>query len=437
MIHSPRNLLARAFRASGVLALWLVCGWYCSPAQPAESGAVLIKDSDRVILGKIERRGEFYEIEIASQSRVKLPVSQIAFIGRSLEEIYQFKVQSVVQWNTGDHFQLTTWCMVNGLLEQAVEHYSQVAKHSPDHPRVKQLAVELERRLLQDPLFRQYLGLAPHPTAVSGASPTGASNRAPGADESSSVVSAGGLQNSDMAMHPEIAHYFSNRVQPILMNRCSQSACHGVQSSNSLRLLEPYAKAYAQVTAANLTSVLAQISTNPTELSPLVQYATRAHGIQRTAAIAVTETNLVRELQEWIEFARNPVSAASGQNALQATEAAVISAGTQTTFVPFQSSVTFIPVPAGNALSAQPAPPPFDEPTIPNRDGAPPPPFAPASPAPPGFPVGSSPPTDAEIDALAAQIERALRLQSSGSTSGLPVAEDPFDPDEFNRSVEP
>lgn len=397
--------------AAAVAALALGClADSAGLAQDGRFGAILLKETNRVILGNIRQKGDFCEVEIAKDSKVSIPLAKIAHVGESVEELYEFKCRSIARWLAGDHFQLTHWCLLNDLLEQAAKHYSEVASQAPGHPRVKQLAVELEKRLLQEPEFRDYLGIAPQ-TPASTALAAAASKPL----QASANVVAASAQSLAAAKHPEIARQFKERVQPILLNRCSQAACHGVQSSNQLRLLQPYAQAHARLTSENMSSVLLQVASNSNENSPLMLYATRAHGIQTSPAIAVTETHLVKELLDWIAFTQNPVVAAvaTGQTPMREQ----VRAADQRLFMPFQPAVTLIPVELGSSGLLQV---PRDARPMPNTAN------------PNGLPTGDLLPSAEEIDALDAELKKLLgEPASNGQITGS--SSDPFDPAEFNR----
>lgn len=381
-------------------------------AQDSPLGALLLKDSDRVLRGRIELRGDFYEVEIAPQSRVSVPKSRVAIAAANLEELYRRKCRTIAEWNIGDHFQLTRWCMVNELFEPATEHYLEVARQQPDHPRVKQLGHELREKLLEDPGFREYLGLAPKSEASPASSP-----------EAQPTVTAA-ADTFEMAQHPAIARRFTERVLPILINRCGQAACHGAQSTNRLQVLEPYPKAYARLASANLNSALAHVEAADDELAPLLRYATTAHGIQRAPAITLTETELLNELRTWIEFTKNPVIPAVAEQ--DGGESTVMERGLiaprSRTFVPFQPEITLIPVRPGesglNQVPTSGAAGNSLEPHMLDMPGD-----------------GEAPlPSATEIDALDAQLKQILG-DSAGAAPPAVGPADPFDPAEFNRQA--
>jgi hypothetical protein len=401
------------------LAVWgcvdsrLLAQTVSSPDGPL--GAVLLKNN-RVLLGTVTRQGDVFVVEVANQSAVSLPKDQVDFVAETIREIYAYKIHCVTRWNVGEHFQLTRWCMVNQLLDEAVLHYREVAKQAGDHPRVKQLAVELKSQMLEVPEFRSYLGLAPISELVS--RPTPAVNSAAAA---SPVVSASSTLR--VVQHPQVVQNFSERIQPILMNRCSQAACHGIQSQQRFQITEPYAKSSAETSSANLSSTLEQVAESSNSISPLMIYATKAHGLQRKPGIAVTESGLIAELSNWIQFVQNPVVSAEGSSAPAAQNQ--FGSGQ---YENWKNEMRPLPLPASDPANAL-NPVPFGSnqlKQVPQASPASAP--APSNPKPAvtGFPIGEAAPTDSELDALEKEINQLL---------GPANPKDPFDPAEFNRQM--
>ncbi len=377
--------------------------------------AVLLKQTDRVLFGKVLQRAGFYEIELAPNSRVSIPTEKVAQVADSLEELYKIKSAGISPTSIGDHFQLTRWCLVNGLLSQAAEHYTIVARSNANHPRVKQLGVELEEQLLHDQDFREYLGLGP---LVQPAPNAAVTVQPQGVLEQPSVVTASTFEVPS-APHPEVAKRFATRVEPILLNRCSQAACHGVQGTSSLRLLEPYGKTHAQTAAENLASVLKHVPTDLNQIAPLVHFATKAHGTQREPALTATDPKLIQELQDWVGFVRNPVVSAVALSPVRPNDNTstsglnpVVPGGAALRRVPQAASADAMPNAARSAQAASQQP-------------------AVAFPA-TGFPVGVQPPTASDLDALDAQLREILGEAKIGSAA---ATDDPFDPAEFNRKA--
>jgi hypothetical protein len=383
--------------------------------------AVLLKKTDRVLVGAVRLNGNYCEIEIADQSRVSIPRDQVEFIGANSEEIYQYKCRSITRWKTGDHFQITRWCIQNNLLVQAIDHFEEVERQASNHPSVKQLGAELQQKVLSDEPFRVFAGLPPLTAAtVASAKPKVTGN----------ITLANAT--TQIADHPQVAVYFNDRVQPILMNRCSQSACHGGSSNNALRLIEPRGNAYARVSSENLKQVLAMLAPDESETPKLLSYATKTHGTQRFPAIALSETALIEELKKWIRFSENPVvPAVATHNPLATIPSATIPSATSASAT--SASATSASASSGSAISATNTP--SLNPTTkltPLSPGSSTLRAVPSSSSQVEFPAGLSKPSANEIDALDAQLDKIFTKQKSNSLS----PRDPFDPAEFNRQAE-
>jgi hypothetical protein len=286
-----------------------------------------------------------------------------------------------------------------------------VNKEAGDHAVVKQLGIELREHLLADEDFRKYLGLTPL-----------VSEEAPQIQ----LVSTAG-QADLRPIVPAVTASFTEHVQPILLNRCSQSGCHGLSATNGLRLLQPLGSARARISEQNCRSVLPFVEVDASNMSQLQRYAVTAHGTQKTPAVTAQEVRLIEVLQSWSTFARNPVMAAV--NTAPANSAsAVARAVYQGTVAPR--------VDGGGVVTA----------------GA----IRPSGPAP--APGAAGGPTESEWDALDDEVRRLLGeppriprgstpdLQRSApkrlpampdkAASMTAPATDPFDPAEFNRRVE-
>jgi hypothetical protein len=71
------------------LVIW---GWWgltaSLPGQEFGSGVLLLKETERVLSGRITLKGEFYEVEIAPNSRISIPLKNVSHLGGSIEELY-------------------------------------------------------------------------------------------------------------------------------------------------------------------------------------------------------------------------------------------------------------------------------------------------------------------------------------------------------------
>ncbi len=370
-------------------------------------GVVLLKH-DTYHIGHVRQLGGQVQIELANNAKVTHATSQIAFIGRDLEEVYQHKRNRNKRLEVGDHFQLTRWCLRAGLLAHAAEHYLEVTKVAAKDPRVKQLGIELREKLLADAEFRKYVGLAPAAAPKTDSIQTEALHSG-----SEAFVQSAGAQSSP-SIHPLVVSQYSERIQPILINRCSQAACHGFNSNNRLKLFEPKGRNAARITGENLRQVMALLSqTDPME-TELVKRATHAHSMQQEPAIAPAETAILLAIQSWINFAQNPVVTANGQQSWPSPG-----------FV--QQNSRSYPTSNSNGLKAV-APGSLNLRAVPHGGQD----FIGAS-SDQAAAGDFQPPAASELDQLDARLREILG--ESPAESGGVVPSDPFDPAIFNRRV--
>lgn len=404
------------------LMVVVCCVGLFAHAQDASTSYVLMRaanDTETVQSGLVTPQADGYEIKVGQDSRIWIPRERTLFVGSSLEEVYQFKRQRISRWNSGDHFQMARWCIQHELLEQAAEHYQEVSKQYSQHPRVTQLANELRIKMLSDDGFRSYLGLAPVQESITrlAASMQHPENRSQGV-----VVTASAT--SDLVLSVPARQVFSQRIQPILRNRCSQAACHGFRSNSPLRLYEPYGDAYSRISGQNLERLLPYLTPDPeTGSIPLLTQATTAHATQRKAAIELNDTVIINELANWLRM----------------VNANVVRAAVQTSN-PSNSPTTGMVTTAGGSGALTPASPNALKPVQPGQSGLAHVPSPVQNEAASGFPDGTGMPMMSEIDALEAELNQILQQQTTGpagTPSAGPPSSDPFDAAAFNSLNQP
>ncbi len=387
-----------------VLAVLLACPRVWGQQVEAKSDAeTILLTNQRVLHGNVSHNGDLITIDLAEGGRISVPKNQVAFIGGSLREIYLHKLGTIRDTQPGDHYQLARWCLVEGLLEESILHYQRVSAVAGDHPRIRQLGVAIRQRILEDPEFRTYVGLdprAPSPSqpgsqpyaTTSAVQPASFPADSAAAEDADAAVADRRAAIEAALQNRGVALAFNQTIQPILLNRCSQAACHGPGSTTQWHLERPYRGHESEVTERNLraTLVFAVGSATPTD-APLLRRATQAHGTQRAPAISRAERYLIGQLEAWVRSAANPV--------VSAEASAATPLGTRLAPVSTEA-VRLREVPRHPVSS----PPPAGMPDVPSA---------------------------AELDALEREIEREMARQSLSKTD--PGSIDPFDPEAFNR----
>ena len=94
---------------------------------------------------------------------------------------------------------------------------------------------------------------------------------------------------------------FTQSVQPVLMNHCATSGCHGPQSETALRLFRTSGNKTAnrRITQRNLYSVLQFVDMDKPQASRLLIAPTEPHGTARYAIFNEHQASQYKRLVEW------------------------------------------------------------------------------------------------------------------------------------------
>lgn len=312
-------------------------------AQPSPvnsgPGALLMKHGD-IIAGELTPMGDQVAVKLDESNQIFVPVRQIEFSAESSLDIYRYKIQKLGRLGTGEHYQTALWCLRNKLNDQAIFHYEELRKLVPNDPIVKRLAFQLKETLLQEQWAQEIIRQqrAAKQTQASGVSTAAHSTTDQTALNSKSAViqAAGAMPNSsdqqvttagstdrplsipkqnkshqpstqpNAAYEPMVSEdsirLFRSHLQPILIQKCGQSGCHGMQANNELKLIRPTASSVRKTAESNITSLKAFIDSSDSTQTTLWKKATQAHGNQRTAALGHIDNDGSDELKGWLNL---------------------------------------------------------------------------------------------------------------------------------------
>ena len=176
-----------------------------------------------------------------------------------------------------DHLELAQWCVKAGLVEEASRELAEAAALDPRHPLIE--VVQRRLRVASTPLQQAEPGAKSRPAG-------------PTAQELDRLV---------RGMPPKTVEIFAQSIQPMLVNNCSAAACHGQSVSNGFRLLRVPSDSPPSrlLTQRNLHAALEWLDRDTPEASPLLAYATRAHGAARVPVFTDRQVIQFRQLRDW------------------------------------------------------------------------------------------------------------------------------------------
>ena len=256
-------------------------------------GFVLLQHG-AVLQGFVKPQADSVTVVMDKGKQVTLAKTQILVIGPSMDSLYKYQTRAIRKWGTGEHWHLAQWCIQNGMLDQAIEHYLELEKQAADHPKFKQLDLQLKQALMADENVRQAMAIQgiqpPEPVVQASAGLP----RAPASSEPSFPVHT---------VPGYLRRNFQTEITPIVVSRCGQSGCHGILSKNNFQIFQPVGEQAASINERNLEKFLRFVDASQPDQSDLLNYAARPHGAQRNASFNLQreeDRHHLEKLAKWI-----------------------------------------------------------------------------------------------------------------------------------------
>lgn len=282
-----------------------------TPSKPTHSAAsyepdqpqrVLVLRSGEVFAGQILREKDAFVVALA-RGQIRVPAKDVDFCCQSLQDAYECKRAVADLQSAEARLALAEWCLRHGLLEAAQEELNAAGELDPHVPRLELI----ERRLEL------------------------ARSRVPrrGAEESHTRP-AENLDRLLSGLPPHALEAFTQRIQPLLLNRCGTAGCHGPQSSARLKLLRrgPHKPASRRVTQRNLLAATEFIDWTDWQHSSLLEHAASLHGGCKATPLGGVQSKQYQELAEWVRhLAAGTAPAASGDEGTSAQETSTHAGG--------------------------------------------------------------------------------------------------------------
>lgn len=247
------------------------------PLRLAPTKGVVLLRNGEVLSGTIARTGDYYQVS-KTGSEIRLKAADVDRVADSLAELYEEKRRRVAPDKLQDRLDLAEWCISQRLLEQAHAELAAAADIDPHHPRI----VLIQRRIT---LVEQ----RPHEHTA----PPVVVDRGPSKQELDRLV---------RGLPPHTVETFTSTIQPMLVNNCTTSGCHGPASSGKLRLmrLSLAGPPNRRLTQRNLHAVWQTIDVNEPAASPLLTQPIRPHGKAKGPIFSGHGAAQYRQLVAWV-----------------------------------------------------------------------------------------------------------------------------------------
>jgi hypothetical protein len=236
---------------------------------------VLVLHNGEILEGRITHAEGAYVVDLPD-GQIRLKDADVDLVCRSLEDGYQRKRTAIQLGNVHDHLELAQWCLRHGLLGPAAAELADAKVADPKNPMVAALQHRLKMAAEPPPLPERH-------------SPSAAG---PSNEELDRMVR--GLPRG-------VVETFTQSVQPVLMNHCMGSGCHGLQSGTGMQLsrISSSKSPSRRFTQRNLYAVLQYVNQEDPLASKLLSAAGGPHGPVQHAIFSEREAAQYRRLSDW------------------------------------------------------------------------------------------------------------------------------------------
>jgi hypothetical protein len=259
-----------------VLAIASIDGSWATGQDTLEvRAAALLLRNGEVLEGRISFEGDYCAV-LMERGEIRIRREQIAGIESSLEAVYLNHISPKAPAGVQGHTERADWCLRHNLLGYAASEITLAMRLAPKSQRVVALAQRLEA--------------ARRPPSTK-AKPRKVAHRLPSA------------QQHVAAVHGKSLETFTVAVQPLLLNRCANSTCHGRASKNEFRLDRGYEgrPITRSQTLANLNATLRFVDRKSPATSQLLTTPIRPHAKAKQAVFLQQHRKQYEVLARWVE----------------------------------------------------------------------------------------------------------------------------------------
>ncbi|MFO1021323.1 MAG: hypothetical protein U0903_11590 [Planctomycetales bacterium] len=284
-----------------LFALSLACGLLCAEEpgattpkseQPVSESPIgshppmLILKELGVVRGPITK-GQFTYVVEKPGGQMIIPHRNVLFECRDIHEAYKLLKRGVSPDSAKDHVVLSRWCLANKLNEEAEEELKMAEDLDPESVEVMILSKHIQDLHAPAPAPEAYP--EPEPRHVD-------------------LVGFPSVYVDPLADLPRHASLdYTRRIQPILMNNCSNSRCHGPEAKRPFTLSITRGTSHTRSRSEeNLNALLKYVEPGDPKLSPVFSAHKDSKGKPTTPFDTPQSKPAERVVEEWIRSLTRP-----------------------------------------------------------------------------------------------------------------------------------
>lgn len=255
---------------------------------PKDSKFLVLVDG-QIVTGRVTPRPDGYDVQVAA-GRMFIDSDRVRFQAASLPDAYDRMRDSILELTPASHLDLARWCLENRLHTQARREVLDALNLDPNREDARRMLRALEHVGERTNVRNTGTGLTEYASLAEFQRPE---------IESRSLA---GLSRS-------IAHSFVRDVQPLLMNKCANSGCHGNGTKSQFQIVSTHRGSTPAIAERNLAAVLKQIDFSRPLKSPLLELSEKSHGNMPASAFQGRSGAIqMRVLQTWVMQAAHDIA---------------------------------------------------------------------------------------------------------------------------------
>ncbi len=252
--------------------------------QPAQTGKVLLLDSEQLLEGNIEKVGNEYRIK-RPMGEITLPAKRAIALVQTRKQAFEILRQYADLRDPDEHLRLARWCMLQDLRDEAIAEAQEVLRIDSKNSDARIILLGL-RQTKPLPETRS----RPASQTVSGPQPI--------------------VEVTPAEFNRESFGLFVTKVQPILMNTCI--SCHGNGKGGAFQLLRATLPGDRRANLQNLAVALKFLDRKNPAKSPLLRKSITAHGDAVAAPLRDKKLLAYDNLEAWVSLALAPDGSEEG-----------------------------------------------------------------------------------------------------------------------------
>jgi len=240
---------------------------------------VLVLRNGNVFSGLIVRDERGFGVTLTAGGHIYVAADRVEMCCRDMEDAYRRKAAGLHQANATEHLDLVQWCLQHKLYRYAADHLLQGMVLDPNNPRIH-------------PLQQQLVAATQPPEHTPPQTPP---------INKKTWLPLADLEREAEALPSNTVHDFAQRVQPLLLNRCASTTCHGTASTSKFRLQRPPwgGQTPRPLALRNLHATLKYVNRQTPKKSRLLTIPQAAHGTARGPVFLPQHKAQLDQLEKW------------------------------------------------------------------------------------------------------------------------------------------